>query len=209
MLSRFYLDLVEIYAIANSFFENCRQLKIPTLSIIDRFRENLKKATETLGLSRFSQQEILVPPIGRSKDSPTGDTSIPQPEIQASPNARSAPPSSPVTAAPPDPSEITAKTSALIPQNIRNGTEKICIEEPDLEFSQRDGVNPEIITSAQVQVLPDTQQETKDQELKSQGQQDIFTEKKFLCGAGFSFSKEKTYVEHQVASRREGGLSNR
>ena len=52
---------------------------------------------------------------------------------------------------------------------------------------QEKEVNKEDALQVDVQVLPDTQQPTKDQELKSQGQQNIFIERKFLCGAGYSF----------------------
>ncbi|MHC5723680.1 MAG: hypothetical protein ACYT04_33150 [Nostoc sp.] len=78
-----------------------------------------------------------------------------------------------------DPSEITAKTTQQNPQNIRSGAEKICIEN-----------DYQAVSILEEEVLQETQQETKDQELKSQGQQNIFTETNIPGAAEFPLEKE-------------------
>lgn len=106
-------------------------------------------------------------------------TRIATPEIQASPNGISAQPSNPMGAIALDPSEITPKTTQEITQNIRNGVEKICIEGDSV-----------LISMIELEILLNTQQYTKGEDEKFQGEQNIFTEKNILGGAGYSFELE-------------------
>ena len=78
-----------------------------------------------------------------------------------------------------DPSEITPKTTQEITQNIRNGVEKICIEGDSV-----------LLSMIELEILLNTQQYTKGEDEKFQGEQNIFTEKNILGGAGYSFELE-------------------
>ncbi len=178
-MSRFYLNLVEIYAIANRFFDRCLTFHVKPIETINVFRERLEKVAETLARPTNSHRAVLVTPDGQYKKEPMGSTSSDQRAVQVATNGSLPHTPSPEPSTVLDPSEITAKTTHEISQNIRNGAEKICIEN-----------DYQVVSISEVEVLQKTQQEAKDQELKSQEQQNIFKEINIAVGAEYSFKKE-------------------
>ncbi|MFW9262638.1 hypothetical protein [Nostoc sp. CALU 546] len=201
------------HIVTNEFFKKCRELEISPLNMIDSLRQNLSKLAGTLGKFSFSQQEKQASPNQRYKDSPYGETSIPEPEILASPNGRSAPPSSPFTAGAPAPSKSTAKTTSDISHvSTHSGAENTHIETQPLNFSQEEKnkeVDQGLVKKVEVEVLQDTQQEPKEtlvrvacrtqdllalgyQNLNSQGQDCIFMESYIPGGGGENKKIEKT-----------------
>lgn len=172
---------MEIYAIANRFFDRCLTFHVKPIQTINIFRERLEKVAQTLARSTKCDRALLDTPIAHYKKEPTCSTSSDERAVQVATNGDLAHTSSPVQLTVLDPSEITAKTTHEISQNIRNGAEKICIEN-----------DYQIVSISEVEVLQETQQEAKDQELKSQEQQNIFKEINIAVGAEYSFKKENT-----------------
>jgi hypothetical protein len=190
------------HTIANGFFETCEKMRISPVRIIDRFRENLTKIAQTLATGLNSQPEIQVSPNGRNKYPPTGETSIAQQEKQVSPDGTLAPPSIPVPVSVPAPSKITPKTSTDTPhENVQGEPENThtwgatfkkedqekCLNREalkDVQIPEEEENYREIVTEVQVEVVHDTQQERKDKELNSQGQDCIFMEANIPGGGG-------------------------
>jgi hypothetical protein len=169
---------VEIYAIANRFFDRCLTFHVKPIETINIFKEILQKVAETLARPTNADRALLDTPIAHYKKEPSRSTSSDEGALLVATNGDLAHTPSPEPSTVLDPSEITAKTTQQNPHNIRSGAEKICIEN-----------DYQVVSISEVEVLQETQQETKDQELKSQEQQNIFKEINIAVGAEYSFKK--------------------
>lgn len=202
---------MEIYAIANSFFENCQQLKVAPLSIIDQLREKLTKVAETLTTGLMSHWDIQVVPNGTYKNCPPGTTSSSQPDIQVVPNGTLPQDSIPEPVSVLDPSENTAKnTSNTSHVSTQAGAENTHIEDQSLDFfpgKKNKEADQGFVKTVEVDVLQDTQQETPDRGSNSQGQNCIFMKGNIPGGAGgenFEIEKTPNWVQELEDKVRSG-----
>lgn len=178
-MENFRSAIRQCHQVTDRFFDQCRQLKVTPYEIADSWRENLTKVAETLARPTNSQRAVLDTPNGQYKKEPMGSTSSDEQAVQVATDGSLPHTPSPKPSTVLDPSEITEKTTQENPQNIRSGAEKICIEN-----------DYQVVSILEVEVLKETQQETKDQEIKSQGQQNILMGINIPGGAGFSPEKE-------------------
>ena len=199
------------HIVANQFFKSCRDLQISPLNLVNGLRQKLSQLVENLGKSSFSCWEKQASPNQRYKDSPYGETSISEPEKQVSPDGRSAPPSSPVTASAPAPSKTTSKTTSEISHvSTHRGAENTHIEGQVLDFfpgeENKEGEQG-FVKTVEVEVLQDTQQQSKDRGSNSQGQDCIFMQSNIPGGAGgenFEISQNPTWVQEYEDKVRSG-----
>lgn len=211
-LENYRSAIEKCHAIANRFFEDCEEMQISPLRIIDQFQENLTIVAQTLTTGLKSQRDIQVDPKGTYKYSSKGHTSTPQKDIQVDPKGTLPPPSNPITASASAPSKSTAKnTSDISQKSTQAGAENTHIKGQgvnSLQEKKKNEAKQEFGNTVEVEVIQDTQQEREDKELNSQGQDCIFMKENIPGGAGgenFEISETPNWVQEYEDKVRSGG----
>ena len=192
-MEKFRQVIWECYNVAEGFFDRCRKLKITPVDMVDTFRQKLSQLAGTLDKFRSSHWAGHSPTKEQFSTQPTV-TLVPPPQaVQYLADGSFAAAETLAPQGVAAPSEITKKTTTNTPSKSgQSGQNSHTQEGQSLKILPDQENSPELVKTLELNVIQDTQQEPKDQELNSQSQDCIFMREKFPCGGGENFEIENT-----------------